>query len=325
MAEGKGLCSQIEAQEIGLNHVAPTINETLAPDDAVMIVAELLEAQDHALTLGQVLNITPRDVKAIEATYQQPKERLFHIVIAFLRQQELRPTWRVIVEALKDPLVDLPALARRVEAAHFPDPTSIRDVVPETTTDTANASAPLGPESSLRVSIPPECSLSLAQSAPAMDETLQPDDIADMLDELLPSQHQSYVLGLKLKLPHEEVEAIHCQYLDPIERLLHILLSFTRQKEPRPTWRIIVDALRSPPVNLQRLAMQVEAVHCRDVVPENTAGKSPSLISEWCSHVSIISDTESTANTTAAGDDVPSSHLNTTAAEVPSSRLSPVS
>ena len=134
MAEGKGLCSQIETQQIGLNHVAPTINETLTPDDAGMIVEELLEARNRALTLGRVLNVTSRDVKAIQATYQQPWERLFHIVIAFLRQQELRPTWRVIVEALKDPLVDLPALARRVEAAHFPDPTSTRDVVPETTT-----------------------------------------------------------------------------------------------------------------------------------------------------------------------------------------------
>ena len=111
--------------------------------------------------------------------------------------------------------------------------------------------------------------------APAVDETLKPDDVADMLEELLPAKTQSYVLGLKLKIPHHEVEAIHCQYLDPMERLLHILLSFTRQKEPRPTWRIIVDALRSRPVNLPRLAMQVEAVRCRDVVPGTPTGKSP--------------------------------------------------
>ncbi|CAI8020109.1 hypothetical protein GBAR_LOCUS12033 [Geodia barretti] len=68
---------------------APTINETLTPDDAGMMVEELLEAQNHTLTLGRVLNVTSRDVKAIQATYQQPKERLFHIVIAFLRQETL--------------------------------------------------------------------------------------------------------------------------------------------------------------------------------------------------------------------------------------------
>ena len=54
-----------------------------------MMVEELLEAQNHTLTLGRVLNVTSRDVKAIQATYQQPKERLFHIVIAFLRQETL--------------------------------------------------------------------------------------------------------------------------------------------------------------------------------------------------------------------------------------------
>ncbi|CAI8020108.1 hypothetical protein GBAR_LOCUS12032, partial [Geodia barretti] len=89
-----------------------------------------------------------------------------------------------------------------------------------------------------------------------------------------------------------------------MERLLHILLSFTRQKEPRPTWRIIVDALRSRPVNLPRLAMQVEAVRCRDVVPGTPT------------------DTDSTANPTVAGDGVPSSQLSTTTAKVPSSQLS---
>ena len=35
--------------------------------------------------------------------------------------------------ALRSPIVNLPALARRVEAAHFPDLTATRDVVPETT------------------------------------------------------------------------------------------------------------------------------------------------------------------------------------------------
>ena len=37
-------------------------------------------------------------------------------------------------DALKNPVVGLTALARRVEAAHFPDSTATRDVVPKTTT-----------------------------------------------------------------------------------------------------------------------------------------------------------------------------------------------
>ena len=67
-------------------------------------------------------------------TYTNPRDHLLHILIAFFKGVKPRPTWRVIVDALRSPAVDLPALAKRVEAAHFPDPTSTRDVVPETTT-----------------------------------------------------------------------------------------------------------------------------------------------------------------------------------------------
>ena len=148
-----------------------------------------------------------------------------------------------------------------------------------------------------------------------------------MLDELLPAQNQSYVFGLKLKLPPHDVEAIHCKYLDPKERLLHILLAFTNQVEPRPTWRVIVEALRTPAVNLPALARRVEAAHfpdptaTRDVVAETTTGMSQSapFISDWCSHVSIISDTESAANSTAGDDEVKSktpSKLSPTAGKV---------
>ena len=103
------------------------MDETLTPDDAGKILKELLEAQNQAHLLGLMMNVKPRDVEAIQATYQQPKDRLFHIIIAFLQQAEPRPTWRVIVDALKSPVVSLTALARRVEAAHFPDPTATRE------------------------------------------------------------------------------------------------------------------------------------------------------------------------------------------------------
>ena len=109
------------------------MNETLTPDDAGKILEELLDAQNHAHLLGLMMNVKPSDVEAIQATYQQPKDRLLHIIIAFLQQAEPRPTWRAIVDALKSPAVDLPALARRVEAAYFPDTTATRDVVAETT------------------------------------------------------------------------------------------------------------------------------------------------------------------------------------------------
>ena len=93
---------------------------------------------------------------------------------------------------------------------------------------------------------------------------LTPDDAAEILEELLPAQNQSYLLGLKLKLPKHEVEAIHTRYLDPHERLLHVIIAFLRQEEPRPTWRVIVEALRNPIVNLPQLARRLESAHFPD-------------------------------------------------------------
>lgn len=95
----------------------------------------------------------------------------------------------------------------------------------------------------------------------ALDETLTPDDAADILDELLPAQNQSYVLGLKFRLPQSEVESIQETYSKPRNRLLQILIEFLKQAEPRPTWRFIVEALRTPAVNLPALASKVESTH----------------------------------------------------------------
>ena len=117
----------------------------------------------------------------------------------------------------------------------------------------------------------------VACAAPAVDKTLKSDDVTEILDELVEAQNHSYVLGLKLLPPHE-VEAIHRQYQDPLDRLLHILLAFTKQIQPRPTWRVIVEALRSPSVNLPALATRVKATNfpdptsTRDMVPKTTGG-----------------------------------------------------
>ena len=47
---------------------------------------------------------------------------------------EPKPTWRAILAALRSPAVNLPQLAMRVEAEHFPDPTAARDASPTSPT-----------------------------------------------------------------------------------------------------------------------------------------------------------------------------------------------
>ena len=59
-------------------------------------------------------------MESIQSGYRHPRERLLHIIILFLSQAEPKPTWRVIVDALKSPAVN-PRVGRAVEEAHFPE------------------------------------------------------------------------------------------------------------------------------------------------------------------------------------------------------------
>ena len=93
-----------------------------------------MPAQNQSFALGLKLMLPLHVVEGICEVHTQPRDRLLRVIIEFLKQEPTGPTWRVIVDALRSPLVNLPRLAKRVEAAHFPDPTSARDAVPETTT-----------------------------------------------------------------------------------------------------------------------------------------------------------------------------------------------
>ena len=107
-----------------LNEAATTGDGVLTPNDAVQVVEEILPAQNKSYQLGLKLKLQPHQVENIHSTYANAEERLLRIVILFLNQVDPKPTWRVIVDALKSPLVNLPHLAREVETAHFPDTTS---------------------------------------------------------------------------------------------------------------------------------------------------------------------------------------------------------
>ena len=107
-----------------------------------------------------------------------------------------------------------------------------------------------------------------------------------IFEELLEAMNQAYILGLKLNLPSHELDAIRKTNPDPREFLLQVILAFLRRAEPRPTWRVIVDALRSPAVNLTALAERVEAAHFSGPTatrpPPPATGES---VTDWCSQV----------------------------------------
>ena len=93
---------------------------------------------------------------------------------------------------------------------------------------------------------------------------MTPDDTLKVLEELLPAQNKSYELGLALKLSLYEVDSIHKTYKEYQHRLLQIIAQFLKQMDPAPTWRDIINALRSPAVNLSHLARRLEVVHFPD-------------------------------------------------------------
>ena len=109
---------------------APTGDEPLTPDDAVKVLEEILEAQNQSRFLGLKLNVPDYIVTGIHTRYIDPKDRLYYILVEFLRHADPKPTWRAIVAALRSPAVSLPQLAMKVEAAHFPDPTAIYNTPP---------------------------------------------------------------------------------------------------------------------------------------------------------------------------------------------------
>lgn len=111
-------------------YTAPAGDETLEPKDAVHILEEILPAQNHSYVIGMKLNVPPHVVEAIHSRKMEPERYLLKILSEFLNEVGSRPTWRVIVEALRSPAVRLYQLANKVEAAHFPDATSTREVIP---------------------------------------------------------------------------------------------------------------------------------------------------------------------------------------------------
>ena len=87
------------------------------------------------------------------------------------------------------------------------------------------------------------------------------DDVPEIVGKILDAQTKSELLGRVLKLPASTVSGIHRQYRDPEECLFHVIDEFVRQVEPRPTWRVLLTALRHPTIRLTRLADEIESQH----------------------------------------------------------------
>ena len=126
-------------------------------------------------------------------------------------------------------------------------------------------------------------------TAPTSVETLTTDDAISLLEELLPAQTHSYLLGLRLGLPVHVVDGIFAAHLHPRDRLLHILIAFLNQEGAQPTWGTVVQALRSPAVSLFQLANKLEATHISDSTA--TARNAPTTTTGTLVHFLLCDST----------------------------------
>ena len=94
----------------------------LSQDDVSDVVRDIHEVQTKSEEFGRVLKIPKPTVDAIHQQYSDPKLRLLHVLDEFVKQVEPTPTWRVIVEALRHPLIGQHRLAQEIESKYCPCP-----------------------------------------------------------------------------------------------------------------------------------------------------------------------------------------------------------
>lgn len=89
-------------------------------------------------------------------------------------------------------------------------------------------------------------------------------DLFDVHEELHPIRAKWYFVGLALKVPVHELEAIKEKFADHQvdQRLCEVLTFWLRNSlDPRPSWSDVIRALRSRTVGSKRLANELEAKH----------------------------------------------------------------
>ena len=94
----------------------------LSPDDVPDVMCEIFDVRTKSDKFGRVLKLPKATVDSIYQQYSDPQDRLFAVLDEFVKQIEPPPTWRVIVEALRHPLIGQHRLAQEIESKYCPRP-----------------------------------------------------------------------------------------------------------------------------------------------------------------------------------------------------------
>jgi len=94
-----------------------------------------------------------------------------------------------------------------------------------------------------------------------IDKKLTPNDLGEVLEEILDISAKWYLLGLQLKLKIGTLDSIQVQFPDPKRQLLEMLKAWLNTSD-NTTWKILTVALRSQSVGASQLAGVLEAKYC---------------------------------------------------------------
>ena len=84
-------------------------------------------------------------------------------------------------------------------------------------------------------------------------------DLQAVFSELYSARKKWYIIGLELKINKSDLDAIGVKNADDPEKCLRCSLStWLQSKDSKPTWRALVNALKSPIVGLEQLSRQAE-------------------------------------------------------------------
>ena len=91
-----------------------------------------------------------------------------------------------------------------------------------------------------------------------VDKKLTPNDLGEVLEEIVDISTKWYQLGLQLKVKIGRLESIRVQSSDPEYQLLEMLKTWLTTSD-NTTWKVLTDALRSQSVGASHLAGVLEA------------------------------------------------------------------
>ena len=105
-------------------------------------------------------------------------------------------------------------------------------------------------------------------------DTLNPDDLKILVNELHEVRAKWYHLGVQLNMTVPDLDAIKCQFMNnPDECLLRMLSAWLSKEVPSsPSWQRVVDALYSESINKKLVAEKIKASHYPNTGKSDTKG-----------------------------------------------------